>query len=262
MHIEPGADLVIIGDSHSAALQMAASARGLSAKMLYLSGNFWHENKMMHDRVRGISATYRRGLQRQIEAFADDLGGTVFPANVPILASFGYHLGRLVPLLTRHHHSLLPLSDQIYLSDSFINAYLLYHRGGLYRLLRLAARRADVIVVAPPLVQADPIAREVARRITTTLQGYGLRVFDPDREPDWAGAPLPVELRSADQVHGNAAYGEEVLSRLEARGLLKLQPQPSASVFRVRPGTQSTSPSPFSLATRLATNSQSDNRLR
>lgn len=221
------ADLVIVGDSHTAALQEAAIARGLASKMLYISGNFWHEGKIRYNAELGLSAAYRPGLHRRIRALAAELGGPVFPKDVPVIASFGYHLGRIVPLFARSGHT--PDSrdfdaspDRLFASSALVDAYLHHHRGALWRVLRLAAQGSNIVVVAPPIVQTDPVAMHLAGLITDRLTSLGLRVFDPRREADWAGKPLPEEWRTADGVHGNAAYGAEVLRRLEDRGLVGL----------------------------------------
>lgn len=219
-------ELLIIGDSHTAALQQAAQARGIASQMLYLSGNFWHDGRIRWSRKTGIAATWRPAVQARIAEAAAAAGGTVFPRGVPILASFGYHLGRLAPLFGRHGHTpdvadAAARDEALFVSDAFLHAYLHAHRGPLLRILRLAARTCDVVVVAPPVVQADPVALRMAGAITAMLRGSGVRVFDPRTEADWDGQPLPDHLRSDDGVHGNAAYGDWVLGRLFDRGLIR-----------------------------------------
>lgn len=225
-------DLLIIGDSHTAALQEAAAARGLRSEMLYISGNFWHENQMRPHRAQGISQPHRRGLNRKIIAFNAQTGGSVFRRDIPVIASIGYHLGRLVPLFARHGHT--PDTDHfaendglLFVSDDFLLSYILHHRDSLFRLLRFGAQYAKLTVVAPPMIQTDPVALYIGRRITTALRKQGLTVFDPRDEADWADRPLPEALRAPDGVHGNAAYGAEVLDRLSLRGLLTPDPAPA-----------------------------------
>ena len=41
-------DVLIVGDSHTAALHEAAVARGLASRLLYINGNFWHEIGRAH----------------------------------------------------------------------------------------------------------------------------------------------------------------------------------------------------------------------
>lgn len=221
----PPADLVIIGDSHTAAMHEAALAKGLTSRMLYVSGNFWHEGGIRYNAEVGLAVGHRPVLQRRIRGLAGQLGGTVFPSGIPIIASFGYHLGRLVPFFARLGHTpdatdFEASPDKLFASSALVDAYLHHHRGSLWRILRLASQKADLVVVAPPIVQDDPVAMHIAGLITARLTAVGLRVFDPRLEPDWAGKPLPSEWRTPDGVHGNALYGAEVLRRLEAKGLL------------------------------------------
>lgn len=220
-------DLLIVGDSHTAALQEAAIARGLDSKMLYISGNFWHENRMRPHPTLGLSSQHRRGLNRRIAEFAEEAGGSAFPKDIPVLASIGYHLGRLVPPLSRHGHSPSPdhvAADEgaLFLSDAFLTGYIFHHRNSLFRLLRLASQNANLLVIAPPMIQTDPVALHVGARITRILRDHGIAVFDPREEADWADRPLPEALRAPDGVHGNAAYGEEVLERIFDRELIRL----------------------------------------
>lgn len=220
-------DLLIVGDSHSAALQEAAIARGLRSEMLYISGNLWHENKMRPHPSQGLSTPHRRGLNRRIAEFSAKVQGSAFPKDIPVLASIGYHLGRLVPPFQRHGHSPDPAhagvtEDALFVSDAFLLSYIFHHRNSLFRLLRLAGQDANLLVIAPPMIQSDPVALYFAARITRILRDHGIAVFDPREEPDWADKPLPDHLRAPDGVHGNAAYGAEVLSRLFDRDLIRL----------------------------------------
>jgi hypothetical protein len=219
-------ELLIVGDSHTAALHEGALAGGLRSELLYISGNHWHENKMLRHPSQGLAAPYRPGLNRNIAAFAKKVGGSVFPADIPVLASIGYHLGRLVPMLKRTGHS--PDADQVaqdedllFISDAFLTSYIFSHRDALFRVLRFARHRADLIVVAPPMIRSDPVTLHCAARITAILRDNGIRVFDPREEEDWAGASLPEHFRAPDLVHGNAAYGAEVLARIFDRGLIR-----------------------------------------
>lgn len=112
--------------------------------------------------------------------------------------------------------------SSLFLSDAFLTAYIFEHRNSLFRLLRLASQNANLVVVAPPLIQTDPVAMHVGRRITRILRDHGIPVFDPREEPDWADSPLPEALRAPDGVHGNAAYGAQVLDRIFKRDLIRL----------------------------------------
>lgn len=218
-------DLMIVGDSHTAALHAAAVARGLDARLLYLSGNFWHEGRIRFHPAQGLTAAYRPAVQRQIRAAAAAAGGTVFPAGAPVVASIGYHLGRIVPFFDRHGHTpdaadFDARPEAQFTSRAFTEAWLHHQRGALLRVLRLASRAARLVVVAPPVVQADPVALAFRATLTGWLRAEGVTVFDPCDEDGFGPAPLPLHLRSADGVHGTPEYGGMVLDRLAARGLI------------------------------------------
>lgn len=222
---DPMPDLVVVGDSHTACLHEAALAQGMQSRMLYINGNFWHENRMRPHPVLGLSAGYRAKLNRQVSAFAAAQGGSVFPQGVPCLASFGYHLGRLTPPFARQGHT--PDADhaaaddsRLFVSGAMLDAYIHHHRHALFRVLRLVSRSADLVVIAPPIIHSDPATNAIAARITQLLEAHRIRVFDPRREPGLDG-PLAPHWTAADGVHGNAAYGAEVLRRLQIKGMLR-----------------------------------------
>ena len=152
-------DLVLVGDSHVTALHAAAEAQGLTAAMLFISGNRWHDNLIRTHPRKGLSADHRPRLAKKVNAFAGSLGGTAFPEGVPILASIGYHLGRLVPPLARYGHTPDAAQagadpDRLPISGAFLDAYIDTHRSRLFRLLRLAGQRSDLTVIAPPIIQS------------------------------------------------------------------------------------------------------------
>ena len=218
-------DLMIVGDSHTAALYEAARARGWDARLLYLSGNFWHEGSIRWHRDQGLAAVRRPPVERQIRAAATAAGGTVFPADVPVIAAFGYHLGRLAPLLRRRGHTpdaadFDARPEALFVSRAMAEAWLDAHRNLLRRILRAAARRSRLVVVAPPVVQEDPAVQVLASIVTGWLDADGVTVFDPRREAGFGPDPLPAHLRTADGVHGTAEYGGRVFDALIARGLI------------------------------------------
>lgn len=209
MPADPRPDLVIVGDSHSAALFAAAKDRGLDARMLYLSGNIWHGGLMRWHGVRGLDVRSGPRLRSEVAGFAAEVGGCVFPADVPVLASFGYHLGRLAGLFGRG------ADEPPVVSAAFFDAWMEHHRRPLLRILRAAGARCDLTVVAPPQVMEGALPDRMAGWITAACDRIGLRVFDPRRAPGLCG-PLADALRTPDRVHGNAAYGALVLDRVLA----------------------------------------------
>lgn len=223
MPTENRPDLVIVGDSHAAALFAGAQALGLSAQMVYLSGNLWHGGLVRYHPALGIDCLGNRKARAHIRSIAAALGGSVLPADVPVLASFGYHLGRLASPVLRAGFTPDPQETEAgFLSSAFLDAYMRHHRQALLRLAIRAARGRDLTMIAPPVVQSDPVAMDMAAWVTDSLHRAGLRVFDPRREPGFEG-PLPMSERSEDGVHGNAAYGRRVLSRVLSTAL-RLRP--------------------------------------
>jgi hypothetical protein len=212
-------DVIIIGDSHTAALREGCVALGLTAALLYVSGNHWHAGCADFHPVAGLHFARRPVLQRRLQDIRQSIGGgSVFGRKVPVIASFGYHLGRLVPPFTGWGHT----TD----ADEFSSKpEALFASHGL--MARQAAQLCDLTVVAPPVVQADATAHAFACHITDRLQKADVRVHDPREGRAYDGTTLAAELLSEDGVHGNAAYGEGVIHSLLRKGLIR---KPSGAV--------------------------------
>ncbi len=146
--------------------------------MLYINGNFWHENKM-----RPHPPLVFQPLQAQTAtagaAFAADPGERCFRRMCRFWPVFGYHLGRLTPPFARtaiRRTAPMPPPTRAGCScRSLCDAYIQHHRGSLLRVLRLASRVCDLVVVAPPVVQRDPATRRIAERITQYLTATRVR---------------------------------------------------------------------------------------
>jgi hypothetical protein len=213
-------DLLILGDSHTAALVAGARATGLRVGHLYLSGNVWHAGHVTGHPLRGLTSQ-RRKIAMAINRLRIDAGVPgLFTPGLPVVASFGYHLGRMVPVFGLGGHSADPATQGHFISRGFAMAYVRALRGGLIDALVAGARKAPVTVVAPPVVQPDPTAMALARAITAHLREGGVRVVDPRDDMGLAGDPLPDALRAEDGVHGNDAYGLGVMRQLAAQGLI------------------------------------------
>ena len=220
-------EVLIIGDSHTGALTAAARMRGIRAETLFLSGNFWHDGHLEFHPKAGLFCPHRPAVNRDIRSLRDMLGGgSLFARDMPVLASFGYHLGRMI---TPFENRVIAVdgawfarkAHASFASQGFVAAYVAYHRGALIDTLVQAHGCCDLVVVAPPILDANPVARLMAGMITERLLAQGVRVFDPRREPDWGWAPLPDAFCDPDGRHGNAAYGAAVLARIFDRGLLQ-----------------------------------------
>ncbi|MGL5012438.1 MAG: hypothetical protein ACRC6I_21425 [Paracoccaceae bacterium] len=211
--------LLIFGDSHTAALDLGAKAEGITSGLLYLSGNIWHTGQIVVHPNLELDQAGSRYVRRRVSDAREAMGGTLFRAGAPVLASAGYHLGRLLPPMTHYGHSPDPEAlardpDASFMSSAVFEAMITQRRRTVWRLLRLVATRCDLTVIAPPILSDDPMQMMAARFITRRLREQGLHVFDPREVDGPLGRVLPPEWRADDQVHGNAAYGQAVLQHI------------------------------------------------
>jgi hypothetical protein len=229
-------DVIIIGDSHTAALRDGCVALGLNPALLYVSGNHWHAGCADFHAVAGLHFARRPVLQPRVGDLRAAIGGgSLFGRRVPVIASFGYHLGRLVPPFTGWGHTADAVEfagrpDALFASSGLVAATVAHFRDKHIDILTKAAGLCDLVVVAPPMVQADATAHAFACHITDRLQQAGVRVHDPRKGGAYEGVTLAEDQLSADRVHGNAAYGAQVMGDLLAQGLIR---KPEARVTLV-----------------------------
>jgi hypothetical protein len=220
-------DVIIIGDSHTAALRDGCVVLGLNAGLLYISGNLWHAGIAEFHAGAGLHFARRPALQRRVADLRAVIGGgSLFGRHVPVIASFGYHLGRLVPPFTGWGHTADAAAfaadrPALFASHGLVAATVAHYRDTHIGILARAASLCELTVVAPPIVQADATAHAFACHITQRLQGAGVRVHDPRMGRAYDGVTLEERLLSADRVHGNAAYGAQVIGELLAQGLIR-----------------------------------------
>jgi hypothetical protein len=213
------ADLFIFGDSHTAALELGARAEGIRTGLLYLSGNIWHKGEItLHPKLE-LDQPGSRYVRRRVTEARDAMGGVMFRPDVPVLASAGYHLGRLLPPMTHQGHGVDPAvldrdPDASFMSSALFETLITLRRRSVWRLLRLLATRCDLTVIAPPILSDDPMVAMAAGYITRRLREQGLNVFDPREVEGPLGQILPPHWRAEDGVHGNAAYGQAVLQHI------------------------------------------------
>lgn len=218
-------DLLILGDSHSVALKAGCDALGLRAEMLSFSGNIWHQGLVSLHRNRGI-VVRNRGFQRRVSDLAARLGrGNVLSPDVPVLASFGFHLGRIVPPFGYNGHRADPVrfledGDSQFASQALVEAYARHYRQGHVRMLQRLARNIPTVAVAPPDFFGGINYPQFLATVKTMIREAGVRLFDPCAELFPGGAGMPPEMVAEDGVHGNAAYGARVIGLLLDRGLV------------------------------------------
>jgi hypothetical protein len=219
-------DLLIVGDSHTTALALGCAALGLRPATLTISGSLWHGGHIGLT-PDGQLAARRPQQMRQIEVFAGRAGGAdMFGLGLPVVMSAGYHLGRLVPPLGYHRHvadeaDFKADPEALFVSRAYLTAYVRHWRVRIARMAKAIAARAPLVVVAPPEVSVRPGFLTVRGECTRLIRRMGVTVFEPlEHEPFSAMRPLPDRLLAEDRVHGNAAYGSEVVLKLAALDLL------------------------------------------
>ena len=219
-------DVIIIGDSHTAALKAGCDAFGLKSELLYLSGNGWHSGSAAFNAKAGLHFAKNPDMQQRVAAIRETVGGaSLFSRKVPVIASIGYHLGRLASPFGILGHTpdgtqFMDADDRLFASQGVMAAYVSHFREPHFRMLARAARLCTLVVVAPPVVQADVAAHAMACTITARLRQDGVRVIDPRDGQTHMGATLAPHLLAADGVHGNARYGQGVIGKLLQDGLI------------------------------------------
>lgn len=219
-------DLIVIGDSHSNALLDGCAAHGIRAEMLRFSGNLWHAGDVRIHAEHGLWIDRPKRLQDQIIDLREKLGGaSVLSPAVPVLATLGFHLGRIVPpfgLLGHVSEARHVEADAqtLYVSQGFVDAYIGAFRGPHVRLARRMAQLAPTVFVAPPLCIDPRNMRVFHASILNRMRRVGLTVHDPTEDLCPTGSVLDPAYVTADGVHGNAAYGARVIGRMIELGLI------------------------------------------
>lgn len=219
-------DLLIVGDSHSTALAEGAAAHGLSFEHLRLSGNYWHNGEVQFSSDHGFTAR-RRFAQNEIARIRQALGGRrLIDPDLPVLATFGWHLGRMVPpfMLLGHvadHPAFDANPAAHFVSSAYLSAYAEARRDRLWRLAQRVARVAPLVMVAPPLPGNDGTMRAFRDTISAALRRKGVTVVDPAIELLGGDGTLPEKWQTADRVHGNGAYGAALIGQMLDQGLVR-----------------------------------------
>lgn len=219
MHDKALPDLLIFGDSHTAALDLAMREEGFRTCLLYINGNHWHAGGFSYDPVNGLACAGSAHVKRRVHRARVEMGGKLFRPDQVVLASVGYHLGRLCPGIARRGHTVDVAAfdanpEASFLSDAMLQAIVSAARKPLWDVLAAIAQECVLVVVAPPILSDDPLAARVAALVTRTLRERGIMVWDPREQPGALGQPLTPEMRSADGVHGNVHYGRAVLDQI------------------------------------------------
>jgi hypothetical protein len=218
-------EVLILGDSHSIALKSGCDAQGIRADILSFSGNLWHMGHVSLHHIHGITVRSKVQFER-IAALRQRLGGTtVTRPDLPIIASAGFYLGRLVaPFNSRGHvtdaEGFAADESSLFASRGLTEAYVRHWRTPHITFLKRLARRAPLTIVAPPPVYPWPNYPMVIDIITRMMRDAGLAVYDPRDDLATGGRTLSPDYLAQDQVHGNERYGTELIGHMLRRGLI------------------------------------------
>lgn len=215
------ADLLVLGDSHARSLHDGLAGVGIEADILAVSGASWHSGMLGYRARRGLVG--RKTMARLVADLRQRNGGSdLTDGSVPVVASFGFHLGRLVPPFGFLGHSATPPEAEadglLYVSKAFVAQYVDHYRAPLIAMLVQIGRRAPLVNVAPP-VPDRPNYRQFKTVLLDAMAEAGVPTFDPEREI--FGGRVPPEFMEPDGIHGNALYGAAVVSGLANLGVIR-----------------------------------------
>lgn len=220
--------LFIFGDSHTYALKAGCEALNIPFVHLGFSGDVWH--RLVRPTARGgIVAKGRPRIAQQAAQAAKNLGvKSILDPGVPVVASIGYHFGRLLPPLEWHGHDVAEPDvdfpdDRLFMSRAFLEETIAEKRANHFRILRALARNAPTVLVRPPFVTDSPLHRASYDIVDERIADFGLTVFD--HKPHFAQSDqgfVPRDLLEEDGVHGNADYGRQTIEKLQELKLLEI----------------------------------------
>lgn len=221
-------DVLVIGDSHAAPLAWGCEALGLKVEHISFSGRNWHEGNIFPHPEHGIWVMKRRWAQKIFTDLKETLGvDNLAQSGMPVLGSFGYHMGRLVPPFGWHDHvSPAPGEEMpqsaLHASSGFVTDYVHAFRNQHFRLAREFAKGSKLALIAPPPAFDRPNYEAFRSEITRRLKGEGAKVYDPKEDfLDPKTGLMQAELLAGDNVHGNEEYGRQLVAKLIERGYLE-----------------------------------------
>lgn len=218
-------DVLILGDSHAVALQAGCAAHGIVPAVLSFSGNLWHQGQIGLSPRTGIRAR-GRVWQGRVTDLGRALGrDNVLSPELPVLACFGFHLGRIVPAFGYNGHQadrdmFLADPEAQFASSGLVQAYAASMRRGHLRMLAQLARRVPTLAVVPPAIYPPGNYPAFVETLKEGIRALGVPLIDPSAELFPGAAGLPGAFRSDDGVHGNADYGAAAIGMMIARGLI------------------------------------------
>ena len=216
-------EMLFLGDSHTVALADGAALLGVETASVWFSGSLWQYGNLTYgaDGFEPVAAPMGEALLlrlREATGRSDPFAG-----DLPVVMSFGFHLGRLTRPFNRHGHRsyLEGAEDQegtLFASKALTEAYVTHHRQRHLETAKRIAAKAPAVVVAPPIFTDEPNFRAMRTTVIRLMRAQGLRVFDPMANLFGAGNPIPREFMMEDGQHSTPDYGLRVLGALgEAR---------------------------------------------
>lgn len=217
-------DFILLGDSHTIALEDAARQMELTPAALRFSGAAWHTGRFIHGDEGFVPRAIPAGMRALNRLRAEFGVADVLSIGAPILTTVGFHLGLLASPLGWHRHEIFTegaAPKGPVLSQAFANAYMSHYRARHLRTLRRIARGARLVVIAPPVFTEAANSFALRDLIIAQMRAADLTVFDPlERLFGSAHRLLPAEMIAEDGRHANADYGVKVLQSLAAEGIL------------------------------------------
>lgn len=224
MATEAPLDAMILGDSHAVALKAGCDKLGLRTGILSISGNLWHAGFVRFHRRKGMVG--RATAQRRINEFKQNQRFEIVPpSGLPVIATLGFHLGRVVPMFALDGHRTDEAEFQAdpahqYVSRGMLRAYINAFRRQHIEFLTRLAQMTPTLVVAPPFFWQAGNAADFTTEILAMMSEAGLATLNPCAELYGAGVALPEEYRTADGIHGNAEYGAQAVDLVLRSGFL------------------------------------------
>ena len=219
-------EFIIIGDSHTKALKDGFDALGIQTEIMQHSGDTYHRN-MIRMNYHGKFFSKKKYIMRQFSAMAEKLGmDSLADGTIPVVASIGYHLGRLIPPLWWNDHVLYNdgakmKPGQMVMSQDFLETYIGQSRVGHFRLIKRMSRHADLTIIAPPPFDDRYAMRAATKYISGRIKSLNVNVYDARQDLCQNGKPFLAKLIHTDGVHGNKKYGKLVVESLLNQGLIQ-----------------------------------------
>lgn len=221
-------DVLIVGDSHSRALQSGCDQLGLRTCVLTLSGTVWFEADLEYDPEAGLKSRKRKWVNENLGALSEKVGhSNFFLAGVPVLLSC-MNMGRLSNVSRQAGHRYFadfdPAGDNLLpMSEAATQEYFRHQlRRQAEFLHQLGQSGSDTVVLTPPNLTQRTQPAAISRVYAEIVREAGLTCFDPHEHLPKGTVTLPDKFRHADNRHGNELYGKWVVDKLMEQGLLDM----------------------------------------